>query len=82
MQSIIEIDDAVNSSFSLLGCTIQDNGDATVDLFDETSGAVITETIRGYMWPVDDRQGGPAQGALRELPDALFTSLDGDDLPW
>jgi hypothetical protein len=82
MQSISDRDDDVN--LTCLGHIVHANGDATVDFLDEATGRVITETIVGYMWPMSYRPeaGGPAEAAVRELPDPRVTDLDGDDLPW
>jgi hypothetical protein len=64
--------------------TILANGDAVLTQEDPETGAISTETIAGYMWPLDDHPeaGCPAEATLRELPDPRVTDLDGDDLPW
>jgi hypothetical protein len=47
------------TSRAYLGHTVQDNGDLTADFLDESTGEVVTETIRGYMPPVRRKDDAP-----------------------
>jgi hypothetical protein len=52
-------DHDASDSRAYLHHTVLDNGDALVDFVDESTGEVITETIRGYMPPVRRKDDAP-----------------------